>query len=96
MYRKEKIAIKCLPIRGKTTRHRAIKEWFILKVASKLEVGPKVMPYFGFDILMYSDCVEFAMEACEPIQGKVFNTEYLFWNLSFMHRFQLVHLDIKP
>jgi len=33
-----------------------------MKIASIAGVGPSVEAYFGFDILMFSECTEFAME----------------------------------
>lgn len=48
------IAIKCIPIKSKSTRFNAIKEWFLLKIASAAQFGPKLLTCFGFDILMYS------------------------------------------
>ena len=53
----DKIAIKCIHLRNESTRHKAVKEWFLLKVASAAEIGPKVKPYFGFDILMFKECI---------------------------------------
>jgi hypothetical protein len=32
-------------------------EWFLLKIASIAEIGPHVGTYFGFDLLMYEDCI---------------------------------------
>lgn len=58
------MALKCLPVRSKSTRHHAIKEWLLLKIASIAEIGPQMEPLFGFDLLMYEDCVEFGMESC--------------------------------
>ena len=58
--------MKCMETKHKQVNRRAkaIKEWFIMKICSILKVGPQIEPYFGFDILMYSECVEFAMEVC--------------------------------
>lgn len=39
------------------TRYHAIKEWLLLKIASIAEIGPQVETFFGFDLLMYQDCV---------------------------------------
>ena len=64
IFKKHKIILKCIPIRYKGSRHWAIKEWFLLKIASGLEIGPKIEKSFGFDILMFSECLEFAMEFC--------------------------------
>lgn len=71
-------------------------ECFLLKIASVAEIGPSARNYFGFDILMYEDCAEFAMETCEPILPKKINRDLLFWNLAVMHILHIAHLDIKP
>jgi len=36
----------------------------MLLIASKLAVGPYMNKIFGFDIIVYHDCIEFAMENC--------------------------------
>jgi serine/threonine protein kinase len=76
-------------------RQEAIKEWFILKMASTLEAGPKVEAYFGFDLLMFSDCVEFAMETCDHVRSTL-NSNLLRKNLAVLHSFRIAHRDIKP
>jgi hypothetical protein len=50
------------------TMGKAIKELFLLKIASCLKTGPCVRNYLGFDLLLYRDCMEFAMERC--IEGR--------------------------
>lgn len=92
---KEKIAIKCIKVTSGIYRKRAVKEWFLAKIASAAEIGPKVMSSMGFDVLMYSDCVEFALEVCKPPTPNI-NSKVLYWNLAVLHRLGLVHLDIKP
>ena len=42
-----------------------IKEVCILKIAHLLGVGPKTTDLFGFDIVVYNNCAEFAMEYCK-------------------------------
>ena len=42
----------------------AIKEYSLLKIASILGVGPKLNNLFGFDLLVYDECIEFCMEEC--------------------------------
>ena len=56
--------MKCLSIRPgkKSTRYKAVKEWFLMKLSSLAGIGPKVEDYFGFDILMFDGCIEFGME----------------------------------
>jgi serine/threonine protein kinase len=90
------LILKSFLIKTKGTRNQAIKEWFLLKIVSALEIGPKMEPYFGFDILMYRDCVEFAMEKCELFEQNSFNSEVLYYNLAILHSYHIVHCDIKP
>jgi hypothetical protein len=39
---KKTLAMKCIPIIDEKSRIRAIKEWFLLKIASTVEVAPKM------------------------------------------------------
>lgn len=39
----------------------AIKEYCLLKIASILGVGPKLKNLFGFDLVVYDECIEFCM-----------------------------------
>ena len=64
MFNEKKMILKCLPVRSEKSRLNAIKEWFLLKLNSVAKTGPKIESYFGFDILMFSECTEFAMEVC--------------------------------
>ena len=57
LFQNKKIAIKRIAVRSKKARSRAIKEWFILRVASAAGIGPYLEPYLGFDILMFNDCI---------------------------------------
>ena len=52
-YLNKSIAIKCINVRSEKTRNLALKEWFIAKLASATEIGPKLESYFGFDLLMF-------------------------------------------
>ena len=67
-----------------------------MKLFSDLKIGPKVEPCFGFDVLMFSECIEFGMEACQKITQLTFDKDSLFTNLAVIHRLRLVHQDIKP
>lgn len=60
-FNKKSFVIKCIPVVSKNSRCSAIKEWFLMKVASVIGVGPQILDYFGFDILMFSECIEFGM-----------------------------------
>ena len=43
-------------------------------MADILEVGPKIVPLFGYDILLTKNMVFFAMEECGPIRASSFET----------------------
>jgi hypothetical protein len=59
--------MKCIPIKVKYGRYRVICEWFLLKIASELNLAPKILQPCGFDLLMFDSCIEFAMEVCTEI-----------------------------
>ena len=44
-----------------------IKEYCIGKISSAIECGPFMKKYFGFDIAVFNNRIEFAMEKCEAI-----------------------------
>ena len=67
-----------------------------MKLFSDLKIGPKVWPCFGFDALMFSECIEFGMEACQKMTQLNFDQHSLFTNLAIIHRLKLIHQDIKP
>ena len=48
-----------------------IKEYFIMKIASALKIGPQIKKYLGFDFIIYSNAVHFAMEKCESAASQV-------------------------
>lgn len=93
---KRLVAVKCIPIRSDSTRFRALKELFLMKIASALEVGPKLDPVCGFDILFYESCVEVPMEVCQNVNGKSDNLDKTFSGLGVLHSLRIVHGDIKP
>jgi serine/threonine protein kinase len=68
----------------------------VLKIASAVEIGPKLEPYFGFDLLMFPNCVQFAMETCESLYNHNVNGNLLLWNMALLHWLHIVHRDIKP
>ena len=57
IYDDKEIVLKCIPIRSEITRRRAIQEYFLLRVASALDCAPKIDRVFGFDMLMYQECI---------------------------------------
>jgi hypothetical protein len=72
--------VKCIKFVGHKNRNEnnklrqikdAIKEYFLLKIASILEVGPSsVGEYNCFDLIIYQDCMEFMMEKCRKINNE--------------------------
>jgi len=79
-----------------------IVEYTFARLASMLNVGPRVRLDMSFDLICYRDCLEFYMEACESIEyrpaGLTFEDmgERLKESLFTFHRFHLIHKDIKP
>lgn len=56
--------IKCTTFKPKDfldTLIVVVKEYSFLKIAAALEVGPQITPIFGFDLLVFEDCIEFSM-----------------------------------
>jgi len=41
-----------------------INEYCLLKIASAVTAGPRHITPFGFDLVIYDNCIEFAMEYC--------------------------------
>jgi len=59
-HQKEYYALKCLPYYDGTLSlaiRSAISEFFILKIASALQIGPYVHSPFGFDLIIYRNCI---------------------------------------
>jgi serine/threonine protein kinase len=74
-----------------------LKEYSIAKICEALGCGPTLPRAFGFDLLIFRNSIEFAMEKCSPLT--VFSDEdeeKLSEELGIMHRHNLVHMDIKP
>lgn len=61
-----------------------------------MKVGPAANQLFGFDLVVFDGCVEFAMEHCERIEDLSEETEHqLKVKLFDLHSLSLVHMDIK-
>lgn len=60
------IVIKTIEIKDQDKRtkiiSRAIKEYCCLKIASALGFAPKADNYLGFDMIIFENCVQIAME----------------------------------
>jgi tRNA A-37 threonylcarbamoyl transferase component Bud32 len=66
------------------------------KIAWMLGSGPEVNNFQGFDILVFKDCIEFAMEYCETtVELGEKAARDLRRALLHNHLFQLIHFDIK-
>ena len=79
----------------------ALKEFCFLKVAHGIGVAPKPTKNIGFDMIFYSNCVEFTMEKCSTLDEslskvKAEDIEALKGKLWLMHYFKIAHMDIKP
>ena len=68
----------------------------MLRVASALDCAPKIDKVFGFDMLMYQECIEFPMEVCQNAHKLRFNTEEIYEKLAILHKVKIIHQDIKP
>jgi hypothetical protein len=54
------IVIKCISLKSKCFEDElsvVIKEFSLLKIASLLGIGPKMNSIFGFELVVYDDCV---------------------------------------
>ena len=52
-FSQQRLSMKCIANHYEGKRQEAIKEWFLLKIASAAEIGPQIEGCFGFDILMF-------------------------------------------
>ncbi len=41
-----------------------LKEYLVFQIASYIEAGPRMKRAFGFDLVIFSDAIEFTMEFC--------------------------------
>lgn len=81
-----------------------IIEYSLAKVCSILGVGnPVGSPDHQFDLLCYTDCIEFFMGKGTPLSSTAFTCEraaeieeQLKYCLKVIHAFGIVHKDIKP
>jgi len=79
-----------------------VKEYGFAKICSALGIGVKVgSPDHPFDLVCYENFVEFFMERCQPISAAMADglqklESRLKYCVAVMHRFGLIHKDIKP
>ena len=95
-YDGKEIVLKCVPVKSEKTRRRTIEEYFLLRVASALGCAPRIDKIFGFDMLMYQECIEFPMEVCLKVDKNPINTDEIYQSLAIFHKLKIVHQDIKP
>jgi hypothetical protein len=61
------IAVKCNLYSNKTFLKifkNTLLEYLTFEMITRLQSGPKMPKIFGFDLLIYADCIEFSMEFC--------------------------------
>ena len=68
-----------------------------MKVSDFLDCGPCISSSFGFDLLVFNNRIEFAMEKCLPLK-RMDQSHYdsLLGSMARMHKFNLIHSDINP
>lgn len=87
--------IKFIETAFENTFKELIKEYFLLKIASALRIGPSIGNIFDFNIIVYWNCFDFSMEFCYGESSKAISLS-LKIILSIFHHFNIVHMDIKP
>ena len=66
-------------------------------MVSRLKSGPKMPKIFGFDLLVYSDCIEYSMEFCrQRLKAEPRLATELKAALRNFHSLKIIHFDIKP
>ncbi len=66
-------------------------------MAQQLLAGPRLLNPFGFDLVIYDNCIEFAMEYCDHTLNLQRGLEKdLQGALIRIHALKLIHFDIKP
>jgi hypothetical protein len=67
---KEDFAVKCFPRQSENPLDQLafiLREYSFYRIAGCLGIGPALLTPFGFDIIIYEECIEFAMEQMDPI-----------------------------
>lgn len=68
-----------------------------MKIVDRIGHGVKVENPFGFDLIVFEDCLQFAMEKCEPIHSySEDNYGDLLETMGQMHRHHIIHKDVNP
>ena len=72
---------------------KAIEEYCLYQISSALQIGPKITQLFGFDLIIYENCVEFTMEKCS--RSTSLNKDEILKSIKALHEFKIIHGDIK-
>ena len=76
---------------------KIIKEYCIGKICSALECGPFIGNILGFDLIVFNNRIEFAMEQCLPLyEISDWKSDVLLEEMMTLHSYKIVHLDINP
>ena len=95
------VCLKSIPMRPSETPQKTfegvVKEFTILKICSAMGCAPRLERCLGFDIVVYDDCLQYAMERGRPFAEMTSEHRAgLCSRLRLMHDFGIVHIDVKP
>lgn len=96
----EKIAIKSFRLSSEeekvqNTIAKVIHEYCVMRVCHFLGCGPFAPRYLGYDIVIFNDAAEFAMEECAAVRVEADFMQQMLVGLGTMHRFRIMHMDIN-
>lgn len=96
----ENAAIKCTTYTKKSfirILKSTLQELLTFALLSRLKSGPNMPKVFGFDLLVYPDCIEYSMQFCRhnlnPEPSLALNLKQSLINI---HSLKIIHFDIKP
>jgi serine/threonine protein kinase len=95
------VCLKSIPLRPSETPQKtfekAVKEYSILKICAAMGCAPRLEGCLGFDVVVYDDCLQYAMERGRPFAEMTPELRAgLRQRLRLMHDFGIVHTDVKP
>ena len=78
----------------------ALREVFVAKLASCLQVGPHFSNIYGYDAVLFADCLQFSMEMCATAYKKKqieqeLECKSLLRGMRVLHTLSICHSDIK-